>query len=296
MYYICRVGKLCGPSHRTAHLLTFSYIMLPLEAADVGVLVIVLVCVLAFVLVRLHTFACAHTRAGAEYSSEHPLAKFGGCAPHVELVDITRSHTLRLRAITADVKTMRWVGNGRPWRSDKVDKFVKYNLQEQRDGRADAAAGGREPRRHNYYWGVERRGVLIGVVGLHPITYDDGTGNRASNASNSASNASNSANNRFFVTIFLDRRETGRGAGSAALKTAVRKFRSIRGADAPVYADARADNLASAKMLRGLGFVEEKELTIHGKPYRRFKNPGRKEFKNPGRKESPTETVNLQRG
>jgi RimJ/RimL family protein N-acetyltransferase/alkylated DNA repair dioxygenase AlkB len=170
----------------------------------------------------------------------------GGDAPppRVTLADIGPQHEARLRKITSQKETMKDAGDGRPWSDKKVKNFIRYSLEEQGQGED----------RENFYWGVLVGGSLVGVVGIHPVSY----GKPETAGLN-------------FVTIYLDSAHVGRGVGSAALREALARHRAARGT--PVYADVRVGNAASLALLGKLGFVETGRHKIRGEPYVRLKAP-----------------------
>lgn len=177
-------------------------------------------------------------------SAGAPPRQVGGGAdpPKVTLGDLQPRHEKRLRAITAQRKTMRAVGDGRTWPAEKVKRFIDYNAEEQEQG----------DDRENFYWGIFDGGELAGVVGIHPVTY----GKPATKGLS-------------FVTIFIDARRTGRGLGTTALRDALETFWAVR--DSPVYADVRATNAASLALLTKLGFEEVSRHKMRRAPYIRLR-------------------------
>ena len=80
---------------------------------------------------------------------------------------------------------MKNVGGRRPWTAYMVRKFINYNAKEQKQRRG----------REYFYWGVEDKGALVGIVGIHPVLYGRPDTEGLS-----------------FVTIFLDSAHSGRRA------------------------------------------------------------------------------------
>lgn len=176
---------------------------------------------------------------------------WGGAAKpkDVRLVDIEDRHLPALAAITRRRATMKWVGDGRPWSRRKVRRFIDYGKAERKENAAD---------QKHFYWGIELSSAnaqdhrLIGVVGIHPVTYDQPT-----------------TEGLFFLTQFIEPGETGKGYGKAALRAALDKFWAAR--DDPVYADVRVDNEASLALMRGQGFEDTGPTKIGRKEFRRFR-------------------------
>lgn len=153
--------------------------------------------------------------------------------PRVSLIDIKPRHERALCRITSQEDVMKNVGGRRPWTAYMVRKFINYNAEEQKQRRG----------REYFYWGVEDKGALVGIVGIHPVLYGRPDTEGLS-----------------FVTIFLDSAHSGRGVGTAALREAMRRFHEAR--DDPIYADVYEDNSASLALLKKLGFAEVDRLMI----------------------------------
>ena len=166
----------------------------------------------------------------------------------VSIVDIAPPHAARLREITSQEKTMVNVGGGRVWNAARVERFIKYNAEEQKTGDGE---------RVNYYWAIVCGEVVVGVVGFHPVTYGKpGTDNLT------------------FVTIFVDAEYQGRGVGGKALRKAIARFKEVK--ELPVYADVRVDNTASLGLLKKVGFTETGHHKIHKKQHVRLQLTSRR--------------------
>lgn len=207
---------------------------------------IAIICGVLVLLLALIICACASGFAALT------RAATGGTELSVRLVDLKKKHARRLRQITSQKKTMKPVGDGRPWSRKKVGRFLEYNAREQKEGE----------NRVNYYWGIETAsGYLVGVAGVHPVSY-----------------GKPETVGKMFLTAFLDQGEVGKGIGTDALRKALTLFWQSK--DVPVYSDIGAGNSASIRVGEKLGFVEVGEVTIRGKNYRRFRKDKNEKFKN----------------
>jgi RimJ/RimL family protein N-acetyltransferase len=166
----------------------------------------------------------------------------------VTLAELTGDDARRLQQIVSQKDTMAAVGSGKPWPRSKTRRFLRYVSKE-----SGAPKDAPSSETQHMYRGILANGRLVGVVGIHPVTYG-GAKNKG----------------LYFVTIFIDRAATGKGIGTAALRDMLELFWSDR--DNDVYSDVATDNVASASLMLRVGFTEEKHGTkIRGKEYRRFK-------------------------
>jgi RimJ/RimL family protein N-acetyltransferase len=202
--------------------------LLLIPLALIALLIIIIVGALVLVMEK----STDRVVGGAAASKSKKLAK---CA----LVPIVKKHKAALLKITSDTPTMRDVADGNPWDAAKVDRFIDYSLRDQKVGRP-------------LYWGIEDKKRLVGVVGIHPVSYFAG-----------------STAGRDFVTIFLSPAAAGKGCGTAALKEALRvRWERSR---LPVYADIKPGNKASVALHKKLGFVPTGVVSIKGCAYQRVR-------------------------
>ena len=119
-------------------------------------------------------------------------------APPIALVQPKKAeHGPELRDITKLPEVMDWVANGQTWNARKLEKFFQY---------CAAEAVQPDAERENYYHVVEESGRCVGIVGIHPITYD------------------RQARGKAFLTIFLSPQVCGRGAGAKAIADALADY------------------------------------------------------------------------
>lgn len=147
-------------------------------------------------------------------------------------------HGAEIKAITADEKVMKWVGNGQTWSEDKLRKFFDYCAAEQRD----------EAARTYYYYAVMLGKVCIGVVGVHPVgyVYSDPV-----------------------LTVFMSSATNSRGYGTRAIELAFEKYWS-HFPEAAICVDVRSDNFAMLRVADKLKLFRGEGPKIRGRPYRRF--------------------------
>lgn len=173
-------------------------------------------------------------------------ATIGGAETELRLVDLRDTHRLALERITSNKSTMAMVGDGKPWSRAKVLRFLTYNKIEQRQGEA----------RKNFYWGISagnnKRGELVGVIGIHPVDY-----------------GRPKTEGLFFLTIFLAPETIGKNYGKMATAEALASFWSVRGD--PVYSDVRKDNLSAQHLMSRAGFVFVGESEVRNKTYLRYR-------------------------
>ena len=75
----------------------------------------------------------------------------------MKLEDITQKDGDSIIRLTKLKSVMKYVGNGQVWDSDKVDRFIGYNLQEV----------GSKNRKEYYYKITDNK--FIGIIGIHPF-------------------------------------------------------------------------------------------------------------------------------
>lgn len=152
------------------------------------------------------------------------------------LVGINKKHYGDIMRITSQEKTMSSVGLGRIWDERKVKSFIKYNKIEQKESPST---------RTNFYWAMQVTfpeinavtKAIVGIVGIHIVSY-----------------TTDKSRNRFYVTVFVDENETGKGYGTTFLGGAITRFQKLR-PNTPIYADIGIKNIGSQKLHTKLGFV-----------------------------------------
>ena len=75
----------------------------------------------------------------------------------MKLEDITHHDRDNITKLTKLKSVMKYVGNGETWDSDKVDRFIGYNLKEV----------GSKNRREYYYKITDNK--FVGIIGVHPF-------------------------------------------------------------------------------------------------------------------------------
>jgi RimJ/RimL family protein N-acetyltransferase len=164
-------------------------------------------------------------------------------APPVALVPPRmEEHGAELRDIVKSPQMMTWIANGQTWSARKLEKFFEYCAEEETQPDAE---------RENYYHVVTETGRCVGVVGIHPITYD------------------RQARGKVFLTIFLSPLVSGRGVGTKAIAGALADYWA-RYPDATVYVDIRTDNFPMLRVAEKLALERGGEHRIGRKSYFRF--------------------------
>ena len=75
----------------------------------------------------------------------------------MKLEDIDEEDKRDISKLTKLKSVMKYVGNGKIWDSDKVDRFIEYNLEEV----------GMKNRKEYYYKITDKK--FIGIIGIHPF-------------------------------------------------------------------------------------------------------------------------------
>lgn len=161
----------------------------------------------------------------------------GGSDP-LQLCNIGEKDRQRISEITSQKNVMKYIGTGEVWSDDKVDKFIKYNLEEQAQT---------DDIRENYYWGICYENKLVGVVGIHPVYYDK-------------------KNN--YLTVFLDENNLKKGIGSGAIKKAIDKYWIVKKND--IYSDVLINNIPAQKTMEKLNFEKKQKHKIRRKQYFKY--------------------------
>lgn len=159
----------------------------------------------------------------------------------MQLVKITKKHIDDLFEIVTDRNVMQYVGDGRIWSAEKTQKFIKYCLEDEK----------KDDKIRDYYYGISSDDKIIGIVGIHKITYDRAHAND------------------YFVTIFMNSSEIRHGYGTSALQLCYQKFRAA-GHIENVYFDTRVDNLPANKFARKNKFQPDSIVSIGNKKYYRY--------------------------
>lgn len=151
-------------------------------------------------------------------------------------------HGAELRDIVKSPQVMTWVANGQTWSARKLGKFFEYCAKEETQPDAE---------RENYYHVVTVKGRCVGVVGVHPITYDS------------------QARGEVFLTIFLLPQVSRHGVGTKAIADALADYWT-RYPDATVYVDIRTDNFPMLRVAKKLALERGEAHCIGQKRYYRF--------------------------
>ncbi len=76
----------------------------------------------------------------------------------MKVEDITENDRDNIIRLTKLKSVMQYVGNGKIWDPEKVDRFIGYNLKE---------TGMKN--RTQYYYKITNRKQFIGIIGVHPF-------------------------------------------------------------------------------------------------------------------------------
>ena len=116
----------------------------------------------------------------------------------IKLKDITKDDFKNIYNITSQEKVMEFVGNRLVWNKDKVNRFIKYNQEEQQLT---------DDCRQNYYYNIVNENSIsskfIGIIGFHIFQNFKG----------------------YYLTVYLDPKEHSKGYFSKSLKQLLKKVK-----------------------------------------------------------------------
>lgn len=156
----------------------------------------------------------------------------------VSLGYLTMNDLSDLFSIVKDPENMENIQKGEVWDIERTRKFIQTSIEDTKVSD------------QNYIFRKIQNsdGTMVGIVGLHRISYDKST-------------------NDLFYTIFIDKEYTSKGYGKDAIRMMLKP---------DVCADISSDNIPSIKAFESIGFTKLKEITIPGstKLYYRYKYQG----------------------
>jgi L-amino acid N-acyltransferase YncA len=169
------------------------------------------------------------------------------CVKMMVLKNITPDDKKDIKKITSQKETMKHVGKGNTWNETQINNFIKYSVKE-------AEIDPEE--RNQFYWIAKvcdltkksDSGKTVGIVGIHTVKYDPG----------------------YRVSIFINKKKTGKGYGKVILRDAIKKFKEYK-PDEPIYADIKATNIPSIRIHEANGFTLFKKIKINGSQYRTYR-------------------------
>jgi len=130
----------------------------------------------------------------------------------IKLKDIKTQDENNIRELTSIKSVMKNVGNGKPWSTEKLNNFIKYNLLEQNTP---------DLKRDNYYYKIVKetsksksssksssKEIFIGIIGFHkfPQIKDKGK-------------------NNFYLTIFINPKHQNKGYFSQSINLLTKKIK-----------------------------------------------------------------------
>jgi len=171
---------------------------------------------------------------GKSLGNPQPMWIWRKSTPYITLEKIVPSMSYEISRIVKDPITMKNVGTGKPWSKDVLSKFINNQSLNNPDS--------------GYWRGVQVDARLEGLIGIHPVTYDEG----------------------FFLTIFFHRFSTKKGYDPVATSIILEEFGASRSDVDMVYADTLTTNSAAKKFLSKVGFESIKTVIINDKKYSRY--------------------------
>lgn len=134
---------------------------------------------------------------------------------------------------------MKYVGNGKPWSVNKIHTFLKYTLEEQNMN---------SNKRTNFYYKISLKGKLIGIIGIHKYNTE----------------------NNYYLTIFLNKAQQGKGYGTKALLLILDKFIKKKPHIKKVMSQILIENISSHVSCKKTGFVFERVIIRNKKKYNQY--------------------------
>lgn len=149
------------------------------------------------------------------------------------LRDITELDYVDILRLTSKKSVMKFVGNGEIWDSNKVKRFIHYNVLETNIS---------DSKRNNFYYKIvisnRKQNQFTGIIGFHkfPIL----------------------KNNNFFLTIYLDPKFQGQGLFSNSLQLLIRKMKKHLPNIKKLYSLVHSNNTI-------MNSISEKKFTLDSK-------------------------------
>ena len=170
-------------------------------------------------------------------------------ATSAELSPFIKGDTRQLMSIVNEDSYM-YLGNGKKWTDVSAERFIRYCEEEELMV---------PDKRENFYWAIRVKNELVGMVGIHIVTYDKDN------------------KDGFFISFFIADKFRRRGYALTSIKKAIELFHKLRTNVNILYADIHEGNLASTETLKKCGFNpilgvngKQIEIQIGGKTLLRF--------------------------
>ena len=148
--------------------------------------------------------------------------------------------------LVTDYEVMKYVGGRKIWDKNKINKFIKYTLDEYKNQSKD----------NIYMKIVDDKGeqkIFIGLIGIH--NYDQNQDNDIDSPS---------------LTIMISRRYQGKGIGTEAIKLILDKYHELNKKITHIISDTLSYNIGAQKSLIKVGFIYQKIVKRSGKDYKRY--------------------------
>jgi RimJ/RimL family protein N-acetyltransferase len=172
-----------------------------------------------------------------------PLAGQSPEAPCVTLeAPSAEAHGCEIRDVTSDMTMMRWIAAGTTWTPCRLRAFFRYCSKEEKQHHGV---------RKNYFDAVVLDGVCVGIVGIHPATYD------------------RTLRGTPTLTIILSAGASGRGVGTRTVQMALASFWEKR-PKKTVAIDVNSANFPMLRVAEKLGLSRACTLKIGKNDYDRF--------------------------
>lgn len=154
--------------------------------------------------------------------------------------------------LTTNINVMKYIGNGKIWDTNKVKKFIKYNLEEENIS---------DSKRKNYYYKIQEKSKsikiingsktdnFVGIIGFHIMN-------------NKNKNDNNIKYNQFYLTIYLNPNKQGKGYFSSSINSLIKKINKHQPNCKILYSLVRKTNEKMNNISRNkFNFIREVELS-----------------------------------
>ena len=154
----------------------------------------------------------------------------------MKLRDIKEEDYKAIQRLTKNEEVMKFIGPGRIWSGEKVQKFINYNLEEQKLS---------NEKREQFYYVVEEEGDFIGIIGFHL------------------------AREKYVLTIYFYKSKQGKGYFTPAVELLKKRINKVKPKAEYLYAQVHHDNVKMLSLCQAK-FFDAGEGRIGNKKVKEF--------------------------
>ena len=157
---------------------------------------------------------------------------------NIKLKNINKNDFDNIYKIVSQKEIMKFIGNGNIWDKEKTHRFINYCLQEQKLP---------DSKRENYYYKIVSN-KLVGIIGFHPFINFKG----------------------YFLTIYLDTNEQGKGYFSKSLNLLIDKVKTHKPNITHILSLVNEKN-SKMNIISKFKFKFEKKIKIKNKFFNQYR-------------------------